>query len=216
MRRSAKKRYAFVVLLVGVLGMHAQELSRHNPPYKLERSDTLEVHYRYTPEFDQTVSIGPDGQVSLPGLGSFQAGGLTLDEFRAKAVQISSTRLVNPDISVILKEYDKPHIFVEGEVKNPGRMEIKTDISALDAIALAGGFTPSSNKAHVLLIRKMGDSGLSETKVLDLKQLISDRKSQEPIELRSGDTLYVTQNSLSKVERIVHLGEFGAIYNPIH
>jgi polysaccharide biosynthesis/export protein len=214
MHRSVKQCSVSIFLLLGALGIHAQQLTQRNPPYQLERSDTLEVHYRYTPEFDQTVSVGPDGQVSLPGLGSFQAGGLTVDDFRAKVLQISSARLVNPEISVILKEYDKPHVFVEGEVKNPGRLEIRRDISALDAIALAGGFTTSSNKAHVLLIRKI-DDGRSETKVLDLKQLISDRTLQEPVEISSGDTLYVTQNNLSKIERIVHLGQFGAIYNPI-
>jgi uncharacterized RmlC-like cupin family protein len=51
--------------------------------------------------------------------------------------------------------------------------------------------------------------------VLNLKKLISDRKLEEATILRPGDVIYVPQNNLSKAERLIHLGQFGAIYSPI-
>jgi polysaccharide export outer membrane protein len=209
-------KIAAISLLCAVsgLGLGAQEIAERNPEYRLQRSDLLEIKYRYTPEFDQTVSVGPDGRAYLAGLGTIVAKDLTLEEFKAKIVELSSQRLVQPEVSIVLKEFEKPHVFVEGEVNTPGRVEIRSDISALDAIALAGGFKSSSKSSSVLLLRHL-DNQRVETRVLDLKKLVSDHKLEEAAIVHPGDVIYVPQNNLSKIERLTHLGQFGAIYNPI-
>jgi polysaccharide export outer membrane protein len=134
-----------------------------------------------------------------------------VDEFRARLVKLSSARLVNPEISVLLKEYVKPAVFVGGEVNSPGRFEIHGRLTALDAVALAGGMKSTAKASEVLILRR--DSG--QTRVVDLKKLIHDHKLEEAPDLRAGDVIYVTQSGFSKAERIIHLGQFGAIYNPI-
>jgi polysaccharide biosynthesis/export protein len=209
-------RLAAVLTLSCVLGLSvgAQEFAERSPEYRVQRSDVLEIKYRYTPEFDQTVNVGPDGRVSLIGLGTFVASGLTLEEFKSKVMELSSQVLLQPQISIVLKEFEKPHVFVEGEVNTPGRVEIRSNISALDAIALAGGFKNSSQSCCVLLLRH-ADNQPAQTQVLNLKKLISDRKLEEATILRPGDVIYVPQNNLSKAERLIHLGQFGAIYSPI-
>lgn len=203
------------VLLCAVLALSgfasSQELKTHDEAYRLQRSDVLEIHYRYTPEFDQTVNVGPDGQVSILGFGTIRADGLTVDEFRAHLVTLSSTRLVNPEISVLLKEYVKPYVFVGGEVNSPGRFEMHGRLTALDAVALAGGMKNTAKTSEVLIMRKDSD----QTRVIDLKKLIHDHKLEEAPDLRAGDVIYVTQSGFSKVERIIRLGQFGVIYTPI-
>ena len=201
------------MMLASCLLASAQELTTRNPEYRVHRSDVLDVKYRYTPEFDQTVSVRPDGRVSLNATGTFIAAGLTVDEFKAEVVTLSKARLVDPEVSVSLKEFEKPFVMVEGEVTTPGRVELRGDLSALDAIAMAGGFKPSSKQSRVLLLRQV-DGHPGDTKVVDLKKLISGNKLQEAVQLHSGDVLYVTQNTLSKVERLAHMGSFGAYYNP--
>ncbi len=210
-----KRTLALLLLAVpGVLGVHGQSLTEHYPEYRLERSDVVEVKYRYTPEFDQTLTVGPDGHVSLTGLGDLVAAGLTVHQFRDKLVSLSSQRLVNPEITVTLKEFDKPHVYVEGEVNTPGRVELRGDLSILDAIAVAGGFKNIAKQSEVLILDR-SDAQHAVTRVVNLKKLIGSHRLEEAVQLRPGDVIYVPQDGLSKAERIAHLGQFGAIYSPL-
>ncbi|MGA8528921.1 MAG: polysaccharide biosynthesis/export family protein [Acidobacteriaceae bacterium] len=181
--------------------------------YTIQSNDVLEVRFPLTPEYGQTVTVDPTGQVYLPQLGDLRAAGMTVEQFRAEIVAAASRHLVNPEVSVNLKDFDKPHFFVEGEVATPGKFEYRPDISVLDAVALAGGFKGSARKSKVLLLRKV--DGSSETKILNLKAIIDRGELQEAASLKPGDVIFVTQDSLSKIERIARLGTFGAIYNPL-
>ena len=197
-----------------VLAAHAQTLHEHYPEYRLERSDVVEIKYRYTPEFDQTVTIGPDGHVSLNGLGDIVAVGLTVKQFQSKVAALSSTRLVDPDLTVTLKEFDKPHVYVEGEVNTPGRVELRGDLSLMEAIASAGGFKNVAKKSEGLLLDR-SDAEHPTTRVINIKKLVAGHRLEEDVLLRPGDVIYVPQDGLSKAERIAHLGQFGAIYSPL-
>jgi polysaccharide export outer membrane protein len=207
---------AILMVLAGVTACsRAQSFAEKNPEYTLQRGDVLDIHYRYTPEFDQVVTIRPDNQATLLHFGSITTAGMTVSSFQKRLVELSSKTLVDPDVTVILKEYEKPHVYVEGEVNTPGKVEFRSDISVLDAIALAGGFKTSGKKSKVLLMHRTGNGDETKTAVLDLKKLIDDRKIEEAVVVRSNDVIYVTQDRLSKVERIAHLGQFGAVYNPL-
>lgn len=210
-----KIAFGSVWLLLSLGSLSAQQVADRSPEYRLHPSDVLEVKFRYTPEFDQTVTVRPDDRVLLNGAGTLIAAGLTLEEFRSRVVQMASARLVDPEVTVELKEFERPHVMVEGEVAAPGKVELRGNLSALDAIALAGGFKNTGKQSKVLLLRQQ-DDGTGTTRVLDLKQLVAKERLEEGTQLHPGDVIYVTQNSLSKVERLVHMGQFGAYYNPVH
>jgi polysaccharide export outer membrane protein len=193
----------------------AQVLMEHHPSYQLENSDVVTLTFRYTPEFNQDVTVGPDGRAEVAGFGSLVAEHLTLDQLKEQLVNLSSKRLVNPDVSITLKTYVKPHVLVEGEVNTPGRVELHGDTSALDAISLAGGFRDSAAKNNVMLLRADPVHG-GQTRVVDLTHFLKDHKLEEVPQLRSGDVLYVSTSKFARLNAIAHLGAFGAIYNPIH
>src|SRR5690242_19241849 len=90
----------FAILAVG----QTTTFSDRQPRYKLQPLDVLEVHYRYSPEFDQTATVQPDGFISLPLLGDLNIQGLTLDEAKAAILGKASQRLRDPEITVVLKE----------------------------------------------------------------------------------------------------------------
>jgi polysaccharide export outer membrane protein len=204
-----------LLLMATSISSVAQTLAERNPEYVLQRGDVLDIRYRYTPEFDQVVTVRPDDRVTLLNLDTVVTSGMTVSQFKEKVVTLSSKVLVNPEITILLKEFEKPHVFVEGEVTTPGRVDIRSDISILDAIALAGGFKTTSAKSKVLLVHRSGNGDQTKTTVLDLNKLINDKTMEEAVLVHSGDVIYVTQNNLSKIERLAHLGQFGAIYNPV-
>ena len=83
-------------LLPALLFAQTGTFSEHDPRYRLQPTDVLEIHYRYTPEYDQTVTVQPDGLVSLPIVGDLKLQGLTLDQvktpFSKKPASVSRTR----------------------------------------------------------------------------------------------------------------------------
>src|SRR5438093_7798546 len=129
--------------------------SERNPRYRLQPTDVLEIHYRYTPEFDQTVTVQPDGFVILRIVGDLKLEGLTLEQAKAAILEKASQRLNEPEVTLVLKDFEKPYFVVGGEVASPGRFEMRGTITALQAVAMAGGFKNSSKHSQVLLFRRV-------------------------------------------------------------
>jgi polysaccharide export outer membrane protein len=184
--------------------------SEREPRYRLQPSDVLEIHYRYSPEFDQTVTIQPDGFVALELVGDVKFQGLTVDQAKTTILEKSARRLKDPEITLVLKEFEKPYFVVGGEVANPGKFEMRGQVTVVQAIAMAGGFkTSSAKQSQVVLFRRVGPD-LAKTEILDLKAAMSASATEPLIDLRPGDVLIVPQNRISKIERLVKLSNIGA------
>ena len=168
------------------------------------------------PEFDQTVTLQPDGFVTLQIVGDIHLQGMTLEEAKGAIAKKATERLKDPEITLTLKEFVKPYFVVGGEVANPGRFEMHGSINALQAIAMAGGFkTASANHSQVILYRRVGPT-LAKMEVLDLKSATKPNATTEPLaDLRPDDMLFIPQNRVSKVERIIKWGNWGALFNPL-
>src|SRR5437870_9157635 len=112
--------------------------------YRLQPGDVLEVQFRYSPEFNQTVTVQPDGYVTLEVGGDLKIAGMTVDQTRQAILKKASTRLQDPIATVILKEFQKPYFVVAGEVAQPGKIEMRERVTAIQAIMLAGGMKESA------------------------------------------------------------------------
>jgi len=182
--------------------------------YRIEPGDTIEVLYRKSPEFNQTVTVQPDGLVALQLIGSVPVRGLTLEDAQSRITRKAAVRLNDPEVSLSLKDFDKPHFTVMGEVANPGRYELRGSLSAIDGLAMAGGFKPTAKHTQILLIHR-SNNAVTGTQLIDYRELEKQQPiGKELIELKPGDLLVVPQNKLSKVERYVKLANTGVYYNP--
>src|SRR2546423_1215118 len=108
--------------------------------YVLHPGDVLGIEYRYTPEFNQTVSIQPDGYISLQMGGDLKVAGRNLEQVRTLILTRARARLESPELTVVLKEFQKPYVVVSGEVAQPGKFELREQLTAVQAVLLAGGF----------------------------------------------------------------------------
>lgn len=177
--------------------------------YRLRPADVLEVQYRYTPEFSQTLTVGPDGYVSLQLLGSVRLGGLTVDEAQALILERARTRLRDPEITLVLREHEKSYVTVAGQVATPGKVEIKGSLTALEAIAMAGGLREDAKQSQVVLLRRFSADEY-ETRVLDVKHLMTESGVREDIALRPNDLLVVPQDRVGKIDRVLRVANIGS------
>lgn len=188
-------------------------LDRRNSRYHIASEDVVDLHFQSTPEFDQTVTVQPDGYITLREIGDVQVEGDTLPELRRAVHSAYAKILANPDISVELKDFQRPYFMVLGEVGRPGKYDLRGVTTVSEAVALAGGFNTQSKHSQVLLFRRVNDKWTSVTKV-DLKHMLNSRNLSEDSSLRSGDMVYVPQNAISKVKAWVPTPTVGT-YGPL-
>src|SRR5687767_5462091 len=93
--------------------------------YRLTPSDVLELTFPHVPEFDQVVTVQPDGYITLRGVGDLRVQGRTLPQLQVQLYDAYEPILRTPSITVVLKEFDKPFFIVAGEVKTPGKYELR-------------------------------------------------------------------------------------------
>ena len=182
--------------------------------YVLQPGDVIEIQYRYTPEFNQTISVQPDGYVSLQIGGDVKVSGRSLDDVRELILTKARTRLASPELTVILKEFQKPYVVVAGEVPQPGKFELREKLTAIQAVLLAGGFKDSARSSQIVVFRKL-NADTAEVKTLNFRTLRHTSDLENDLTLQAGDMILVPRNRISKIERYVRLASLAAFLNPI-
>jgi polysaccharide export outer membrane protein len=172
---------------------------RH-PLYRLRPSDVVEISFTVAPEFNQTLTVQPDGYVTLKDAGMVQVAGLNLAEFTAAVEKAYHGYLHDPQVAVVLKDFERPYYIVGGEVGRPGKYELRSDTTVAEAVQIAGGLTQQAKHSQVVLFRRVNDN-LMETRLLNLKRMLKQARLQEDAHLEPGDMVFVPQNSISKIAR---------------
>jgi len=177
-------------------------LAQRYPRYLLRPSDVLEITFPISPEYDQTISIQPDGFVSLRGVGDLHIEGKSLPELSEALHKAYGSFLHDPIINIEMKDFEKPYFTAGGEFGKPGKYELRGDTTVAEAVAIAGGFTDKAKHSEVFIFRKV-PGGWQAGKRLDVKLMLANADLGEDIHLRPGDLIYVPKNKLSKIKEFI-------------
>ncbi len=179
--------------------------------YKMVPYDTLTIRFTYHPEQDPKapINIRPDGRISLDGVGSVQAAGLTPEELGKAIAAKTSNRLRNPEVIVTVTQFAPRKIYVGGQVKSPGIVEFKGEITPIQAIFDRGGFTTEAQVDSVILIRNAGGPEPTIGRI-NVNQSLEDG-TPEKITLLTSDVLYVPMSGIGRADLWVkqHLNDIG-------
>lgn len=190
-------------------------LQRRNPRYQLSEGDVLDLNFPFTPGFNQTVTVLPDGYIGLRGIGSLHVEGDTVPKLRQALQQVYSRILNDPVITVALKDFRKPYFIVGGQVQHPGKFDLRGDTTVMQAIEIAGGFNDDAKHSHILLYRKVSN-GWVEVKKLDLRNMLHGKNLNEDPHLSPGDMLFVPKSTFSKFKQFIPSTGMGLYYNPAY
>ena len=204
---------ALLPLIISLAVSLAGQQLQTRPKYHILPSDVIEVRFRYTPEFDQTVTVQPDGNIYLDVVGEIFVKGNTVEETRQAVLIKAGERLNQPEVTLVLKDFHRPYFAVAGLVEHPGTFEMREDTTAMQAVLLAGGFKENARPSQIVVFRKI-NSDTAEVKLINLNNIKHTGQLEQDIALQSGDMLLVPETRLSKLSRFMKLANVGAYINP--
>jgi polysaccharide export outer membrane protein len=188
-----------ILLIVGVTGCtsrsgNLKETQTTPTDFFLGPEDVLEITVWRNQDLSRQTVVRPDGMVSMPLIGDVQASGLTANQLAARIADRLKEFKESPSVSVSVKEVNSYNIFVLGEVQKPGKYQLKSNTSVLQAIAVAGGFTvyASKNKMQVVTTEVNGDGRPHEIRIpVRYSELLSGKGERGNFVLKSGDIVVV-------------------------
>jgi len=151
---------AAAMSLCAALASAAQQGSaaESDAAYVIGPEDVLEIAVWGNTDVTRTVPVRPDGKISLPLLNDVQAAGLTPMQLRATLARSLEHYMPAPMLSVIVREVHSFKVTVIGEVKAPGRYELRSRSTVLDVLAMAGGLSQYAARARITILRRDGES----------------------------------------------------------
>jgi len=179
------------------------------PEHRLAAGDAIELKFLFNTELNDSVTIGPDGRVTVPLLGPVLAQGMTIPQFTAllKARYARSLRV--PELDVVMRGYGSERIYVGGEVRTPGLVQLTTRVDVLQALLLAGGTLPTARLGEIAVIRR-NDRNQPMLRLVNLRDLVGNpaalaRESTAPggrddFPLQADDIVYVARSDIADLD----------------
>ena len=163
--------------------------------FLLGPEDELEITVWGNKDLTRITPIRPDGLISMPIIGDVQAAGLTADALAQRiADRLKQYLATTPSVSVSVKTLNSYSVYVLGEVTKPGKFQLKSYVTVLQAISMAGGFTPFASKNKIQVVRVIENTDHKREQIyirVRYDDLLNGRGESNNIVLLSGDTVVI-------------------------
>jgi polysaccharide biosynthesis/export protein len=160
-----------------------------DPNYVIGAQDVLDVSVWKEPELTRTVPVRPDGKISLPLLNDVQAAGLTPTQLSAQITESLKKFVTEPQVTVIVTTINSQRIYILGEVTRAGAYPLLPEMTVLQGLSSAGGFTQFANLKKIYILRQ--ENGKQEKYPFNYKDVVAGKHTEQNIMLKAGDTIVV-------------------------
>jgi polysaccharide biosynthesis/export protein len=160
-----------------------------DPNYVIGPEDELIISVWKEPDISRSVPVRPDGKISLALLNDIQATGRTPMQLGSDITEKLKNFISEPQVTVIVAKINGPRIFVVGEVPRTGSYALLPNMTAVDAIATAGGFTPVAKRTKIYILRK--ENGKVSSIPFNYKDVVKNGRSEQDVVLKPGDRIVV-------------------------
>ncbi len=157
--------------------------------YKIGPQDMLRIDVWKEPDISRVVPVRPDGKITLPLVNDVQASGLTTNQLAAKIAEGLKKYITSPQVTVGVTEINSRKFFVSGEVARPGAFPLLPNMTVLQALSSAGGFTQFAREKKIYILRM--EDGKQVKHPFNYKDVISGKNVEQNIMLQGGDIIVV-------------------------
>ena len=149
----------------------------------------LDIRFFNSAQFDQTVTVRPDGRISILRLGDVYVNGMTPSQLDSIITEKYAEIIIDPDITVIVREFGAYQVYVLGEVNRSGGIALRREMTLLQAIAAAGGPNNYAKLSSVMLLRRDGKGEVEAVRIDLTKSLSGEAPSDLPVQAQ--DIIYL-------------------------
>ncbi|MFA5410665.1 MAG: polysaccharide biosynthesis/export family protein [Candidatus Omnitrophota bacterium] len=184
----------FVLLflfIVPACALSADTISK----YKLQPSDILNITVHGHPDLTTKTRVTSDGSISFPLVGKVKVEGLTVQELESSLkASLEEKYLVSAPVLIFIEEYHPRQVSLVGEVAKPGKYDMpqEKDMTLLEAIAMAGGFTKDALTQKVKIMRT--EDSKEKVITVNAKEITLKGKKEKDIILKPDDVIVVPES----------------------
>lgn len=157
--------------------------------YKIGPQDTIRIDVWKEPDISRTIPVRPDGKISLPLLNDVQASGLTAMQLAASLRESLTKYLTNPQVTVTVTEINSRRVYLTGEVSHAGALPLLPNMTVLQALSSAGGFTQFAKLKNIYVLRN--EDGKQVKHPFNYKEVVKGKLAEQNILLQPGDVIVV-------------------------
>lgn len=173
--------------------------------------DSLDVSIYRNDDLKISTKISPSGTIMFHLIGEVQAAGKSISAFQEELKVRFSKYLVDPQITISVTTVQSSKVVVLGEVRTPGVYLLDTELTIMDAVAKAGGWTTDAKMSNIILLRNV--SGKVETQSLDMETALAGGSFSQNKPLQRNDIVYVPTKKIADMARFMTY--IGNILSPI-
>ncbi len=167
--------------------------------YYLEMGDRLKIDFFFNPELSADVVVRPDGRISLAPIGEMMAAGRTPRDLAGEIEDRFSDILLQPSATVTVKEVATPAIYVIGRVKHAGPIPYGRNMTAVSAIAAAGGPDTGAKMSSVIVLRRVATTKVSAARI-DLGRVYAGKDLGADMFLEPYDIVFIPKRFISSLK----------------
>jgi polysaccharide biosynthesis/export protein len=160
-----------------------------DPNYVIGPQDVLDISVWKEPELTRAVPVRPDGKISMPLLNDVQAAGRTPLQLAADITTGLKKFVTDPQVTVIVSIINSQRVFILGEVIRAGAYPLLPNMTVLQALSSAGGFTIYANLKKIYVLRV--EDGKQVKHPFNYKDVLAGKAAEQNIPLKAGDTIVV-------------------------
>ena len=157
--------------------------------YKIGPQDVVRIDVWKEPDISRTIPVRPDGKISLPLLNDVQASGLTAMQLATSLREGLSKFLTSPQVTVTVTEINSRRVYITGEVTHAGALPILPNMTVLQALSSAGGFTQFAKLKNIYVLRT--EDGKQVKHPFNYKEVVKGNLTEQNIVLQPGDVIVV-------------------------
>lgn len=157
--------------------------------YKIGPQDVVRIDVWKEPDISRTIPVRPDGKISLPLLNDVQAAGLTAMQLAGSLRESLSKYLTSPQVTVTVTEINSRRVYITGEVNHAGALPLLPNMTVLQALSSAGGFTQFAKLKNIYVLRT--ESGKQVKHPFNYKEVVKGNLAEQNIPLQPGDVIVV-------------------------
>ena len=152
------------------------------------------------------ILVGPDGVITMARIGNINISGLTREEAAIKITNELKEYYKQPEVTLVIKEYNNNKAFVLGRIENPGVVQFPGKGTLLEALSLAGGLP--ALRTDAVLTKCAIIRGKDLVMWVDLRELLHNGNMSLNARIKNNDVIFIPEGQ----DELLYV--MGEVHNP--